>query len=226
MNISETPEHSPMHPAVDALVDPLVEHLRDNAAKADPSGMVRMIIGVVITLLSIFIITTLLRVMMWLWFDGSTLLTLLVQIVLLGGAGALMYFKSIAPAPAYPIAPQYFGQPLLNISVIDWLLTGPRLFVTGFRHGKSTDLWAQRRFLDRCALLLRQLADHGEAVAVSTLIIGEDDAMMVQQLLDYLDTHNWIGHSSDRTRVWLSSGAKNKLPTLGVKIGRHYGTEK
>jgi len=214
MNTSDTPTAV----STDTLVDPLVERLREDAAKADPSGMVRMIVGVVITLLTIVIISTVLRVIMWLWFDGSTILTLLVQIALLGGAGALMYFKCIAPAPANPIAPGYFGQPLFGIPAIDWLFVGPRLFVTGFRHGKSTDLWAQRRFLDRCALLLRQLADFGEAVKVPTLVIGEDDALIVQQLLDYLDAHNWIGHSSDRSRVWLSSGAKLALPTLGVKI--------
>lgn len=97
------------------------------------------------------------------------------------------------------------------IRPIDTVLVGPRMIVGGIQRVKGFEARRFDQFLTRCAILIRTLGESGGAAPLAKLPLPGETPDVLDQVIAFLDHRNWIGHSSDGQRIWLSSRAKDDL---------------
>lgn len=109
---------------------------------------------------------------------------------------------------------------ITGIEPLDQMLVGPRMIIAGVRQNAGADAVLRQRFFDRCAHMLHKLASVGEGVDVKWLFRDKHEPIaIVEQIIAYLEKHDWVGANSTHQKVWLSSQAKQVLPYMGVRIG-------
>jgi len=208
-----------MSPDGGPVVDPLVQRLRREEDVKQGGGMATVAGGAAIIVFGSFALALVLSGLFYLWFDstglGITGWTILF-VLLCGVAVGLL----LRPTTASTGADRYVaGAPedLLARGPLDWPLLGPRLIVKGIRHAQGQEPIARSYFYDRCALLLRQMGKRGEQAPVTALLISEDETpLMLAKVINYLDANGWLGASSDKSRIWLSSKGRQVLMEMGV----------
>jgi len=226
---AETPSVKPIgrpvvtaeEPAPDGgpVADPLVQRLRRDEDVKQGGGMATVAGGAAIIVFGSFALGLILSGLFYIWFDstglGITGWTIL--FVLLCGVAVGWLLRPMPPGSG---ADRYVaGAPedLLARGPLDWPLFGPRLMVKGIRYAQGHEPFARIYFYDRCALLLRQMGKRGEQAPVTALLISDDETpLMLAKVVDYLDANGWLGTSSDKTRIWLSSKARQVLMEMGV----------
>ena len=110
-------------------------------------------------------------------------------------------------------------EPSMGSKILTWLelpLLGPRMIVGALQRQKLVDASEVEPFLRRCTMMVYQLADFGVATPTAHLAKPGDTPEVLDRVIAYLDKRDWIGHSSDNGRVWLSSRAKDDLGNWGL----------
>lgn len=209
-------------------IDPIVAKLRTEAAESTGGGAALVAGGFAVSFITVLVIVILLALIVGLpglgWQAWIFILGLLYAGAAFGwlsaraGLFTASAFEYIDPRQEWAGVGRYGDGPQAYLfSGLDWLFIGPRMIVSGIRQTKNQEPPSRERFFDRCALMLRQLGKAGEAVPTNSLRIGEDETpAKLSPVLNYLDRADWIGLSSDRGRVWLSTKAKNFMMPLGL----------
>jgi hypothetical protein len=102
------------------------------------------------------------------------------------------------------------------LQLLTSIAIGPRLVVGGLQRQQNADAAEHDKILIRCDQFVRDLAACGEATAVARLVYPGETPARLDHLIDHLDDRDWVGHNSDRTKVWLASDAKSNLVRWGV----------
>lgn len=97
------------------------------------------------------------------------------------------------------------------IKPVDQVLVGPRLIVGAYQRSKGFEARRFDQFLTRGAILVRTLGAAGGSAPLAKLPLPGETPEVLDHVIAFLDRRNWIGHSSDGQRVWLSSRAKDDL---------------
>lgn len=200
-------------------VDPLVARLRRDADVVQAGGMTSVAGGAAICVLESLAFALIIVVLMNLWLDGSVIGFTGWTIVGLLFCGGIVGLLLKPKTPGSDSGRYVAGAPpeLLERGPIDWPLLGPRLMVVGIRHANGNEPVARGYFYDRCALLLRQLGKRGEQAPLPALLISDDETpAMLGKAIGYLDKTGWLGTSSDKQRVWLSTKGRQVLMEMGV----------
>lgn len=113
--------------------------------------------------------------------------------------------------------PSSYGESRLNrISiwvgvVASWLVWGPRALIDGSRGIRGRHSMARQAVFERASLLVADLALSPGGVGIKQLLHPPEDMRAFGTAVDMLDTHGWIGKSSDGGSLWLSSTVRAKL---------------
>lgn len=103
----------------------------------------------------------------------------------------------------------------------DLLFWGPRLMIEGARRLAGREVVRSASHLARAACVLAHLLRAGEAVRTKALRFPKEPADAFQRNLRWLESHDYIGISSDGQRVWMSSHVRESLCShLPIPQGR------
>jgi hypothetical protein len=91
------------------------------------------------------------------------------------------------------------------------LVWGPRALLDGIRAMRGRWTVTQLAVFDRAAVLVVDLAKFQGGVAIKELLHAPEDMQTFGSAVDLLDTHGWIGKSSDGRSLWLNSTFRQKL---------------
>ncbi|MGN6507185.1 MAG: hypothetical protein ACTHM6_16645 [Tepidisphaeraceae bacterium] len=201
--------------------DPLVQRLKSELDSASQGGSLWIMGGVALCVLSSAVVAVVLVILFNLWFGSSGIgfigWTIVGLLVCGGVVGLMLKKKPIVEPGALHYTQGVPAEGLEAGNFYEYPMIGPRMLVAGIRLANPTPNPAESHFYDRCALLLRQLAKRGEQMPTAQLLIGDDETpMMLEKVIRYLDKQNWVGASSDRSRIWLSSKAQVELRKLGI----------
>jgi hypothetical protein len=225
------------HPQTpDPTADPVLLKMRSQEVGSAGIGTTFLLIGIALTLLTVFVVATLIVFVLFTLLGSSYLgfmgwfIVVLVALVpylisLEKRTRGQFYADSVLTAGVdwgnYSSAGDY---ELQNATAswylyVDMALIGPRLLLGGWQRIKGFEARQFNAFLGRCATMVHTLAAAGEAVPATRLVQPDEPVKAFDQVLTHLEKRDWIGFSSDRRRVWLSGKAKNDLVKLGVPMG-------
>ena len=215
MQQQTTPTATPLN------ADPLVTMLRHDIDTASQGGTLLIVGGIAISVVSAAIVALVIVGLMNLWFGTSVIgITgwLIVGLLACGAVVGLSLKKPlVVPTGDMNYTHGVPADGIVGEHFYDYPLVGPRMLVAGIKLTNVRPNPAEEHFYDRCALLLRQMAKRGEAMPAKDLLIGDDETpMMLGKVIRYLDRRNWVGASSDQSRVWLSTRGKNELLKMGL----------
>lgn len=209
-------------------IDPLVTRLRADAVASVAGGTGLIFGGIAVSFVTVFVFVLLLAVVVGLMGLSFTAWIIILAAVYAAAAFGWLSarskqfatggFEYIDPRQEWAGVGRYGdGIGGAGFAILDWLFLGPRMLMAGVHQTQDREPPSRERFFDRCALLLRQLAKFGEAMPTAAIRIGEDETDdKLSPVLNYLDRAGWIGASSDRSRLWLSSRAKVDLMQMGI----------
>jgi hypothetical protein len=108
----------------------------------------------------------------------------------------------------------------VHVAVIgDFAMWGPRNVVEGFSGIISRPTAARTAFFARAATMLLDLARAGSGVQVRALMHPPENMKAFTKAIDWLDKHDYIGKSSDGTKLWITTLGKKRLADHGIRVG-------
>jgi hypothetical protein len=213
--------------------DPVYARLRNQEIGKAGMGTGMLIGGLAITLVSLLIVDAILCYILyallrdtylsfWGWF--GVLLVLLVPYLIWMEKRTRGQFWSDAVLDSGVDWGSYTGyggytvQSTLGSALVytEMLLIGPRLLIGGYVRLRGIEATQLESFLRRCAICVYDLAEHGQAVSLQKLAKPGESPARLEKLVKHLESHNWVGHSADMKRIWLSSEAKKDLVAWGL----------
>lgn len=99
---------------------------------------------------------------------------------------------------------------MLSIGFTELALTGPRLLWTAIDRTGSAGDASVRKVAAEVAV---ELLDAGSGVPVRQLVRPDRPAADVAAAVDYLAARDWVGLSSRRDRVWLTTPTRQQMAT-------------
>ncbi len=100
--------------------------------------------------------------------------------------------------------------------ILDKLLFSYRFLVGGYQRKQRADAVLDEAVIARGARLVRALGAAGVPMMPARLIEPGDTPQSLDLVIDHLTLRDWIGHSSDGQKLWLSSKAKNLMIQWGL----------
>ncbi len=91
------------------------------------------------------------------------------------------------------------------------LAWGPRALIDGIHALRGQRSMSQHVVFDRAALLVADLSQKDGGILIKQLLHAPEDMQVFGSAVDLLDTHGWIGKSTDGKSLWLSSTFRQKL---------------
>jgi hypothetical protein len=216
--------------------NPVLAQMRAQEAGSAGLGMTILLIGAGVTLLTVFVIATVIVAVLhallgtsYIGFTGWMLVTLVALVPYLihlerRTRGEFYADTVLGSGQDWGNASSHGEYQMQNMTATaamygDLALTGPRLLLGGWQRIKGLEARQFNAFLARCAEAVYVLAAAGEAVPAQRLAAADESPKAFDRVLNHLEKRDWIGHSSDRRRVWLSGKAKADLVKLGVPLG-------
>ena len=192
--------------------------------------------GVLVALSSVTIFvgailfTLVMGVLSWFWFDSAWFL--LWFLLYAAGVGFLFYREiKHNSSPFDELAAS--GQPPIDLDVDEYLETpapsklarytnaiqwAPRSFLLGIATMQRKDSLRFLGLLHRAARMMVFLYADKDPVALPKLIEPGESPSRFREALDWLDTNDFVGRSSDGKRVWVSTKMRTKLAEDGFSL--------
>lgn len=116
---------------------------------------------------------------------------------------------------ASPVADDY-DLPAGPGGLLPRLLWGPPAMLAGFRGLRGKRTRRQEAVLDRAALLVLDLAREPGSVPVMDVLHPPEDMNVFGAAVDWLEANDWIGQSTNRTSLFISTLGKRRLVERGL----------
>ncbi len=205
----------PVQPLVQPSTDdPILFKMMAEERSGGEAAKTSLLLGLVCTIaLSIVaaIVTSLLFV---LWF-GSTLITFYGWNLLTLAASFGICFWINKKTRGRRWADSQIAGPVLH-PLLDNILFAHRFLVGGFQRKHNAPASIDTMVIERGARLVRTLGAFNEPKMPAHLLEPGDSPAFLDHVTAHLTKRDWIGHSSDGQKLWLSSRAKNLLATWGM----------
>ncbi len=202
-----------VHPAVTEN-DPVLFKLLADEIGDGPNVKTPLMLGAVVTLFLSVVLGVIFTIVLWSQFGTS----------LLGPAGWSIFMILASAGGCYGIdrmtrgkrwADTQIAGPIFH-PILDKLLFSYRFVVGGYQRKQRADAKEDEAVIARGARLIHSLGAAGVPMMPAKLIEPGDTPQSLDLVIDHLTRRDWIGHSSDGQKLWLSSKAKNLMITWGL----------
>jgi hypothetical protein len=101
------------------------------------------------------------------------------------------------------------------------VLWGPRAILDGVAAVRGKWTARQNAAYKRAAQMVLEMAKYDGGVEIRALMHPPEDMAIFNEVIDWLEAHDYLGKSSDGERFWLTTIGKNKLAAHGIhpKVG-------
>jgi hypothetical protein len=93
---------------------------------------------------------------------------------------------------------------------------GPKAVLDGVAAVRGKWTATQNAMFKRAAQMVLEMSRYDGGVEVRALMHPPEDMVVFNQVIDWLDAHDYIGKSSDGERFWLTSIGRKKMNEHGI----------
>ncbi len=173
-----------------------------------------LLLGTVITIFFCGVAAVVATVILNLWFTSSGIGLTGWMIVMLLLSGAICFLIDRKTRGKRWADAQIAG-PVFQ-TIVDKALFAHRFVVGGLQRKQRVGATEDERVIARGARLVHSLSAIGAPAMPAKLLEPGDTPQSLDRVIDYLTNRDWIGHSSDGQKIWLSSRGKNLLTQWGL----------
>jgi hypothetical protein len=194
----------------DPVLFKMMAEERGGGEAAKTSLMLGLICTIVLSIVAGLLMTLLFVI--WIGTSGITFYGWIVVMLLLSG-GICFWLDKRTRGKRW--ADSQIAGPILH-PILDKLLFAHRFTVGGIQRKQNAPASIDTMVIERGARLVRTLGAFNEPKMPAHLLEPGDSPSFLDHVIAHLNQRDWIGHSSDGQKLWLSSRAKNLLATWGM----------
>lgn len=115
------------------------------------------------------------------------------------------------PQGVAPSGAEDYAIPAPGGSLGSKLVWGPPAMLSGFRGVLGKRTRRQEAIFDRAVVLLFDLAKHQGSNPIQAVVHPPEDLTIFAAAVDWLEAHDWIGRSTDKSALFLSTLGQKRL---------------
>lgn len=98
-----------------------------------------------------------------------------------------------------------------------WIIWGPSSILDGIAAIRGKWTARQNALFKRAAQMVLEMAKFDGGVEVRALMHPPEDMAIFNEVIDWLDAHDYLGRSSDGERFWITTIGRGKLTAHGIQ---------
>lgn len=197
-----------------ATEDPVLFKMLAEERSGGEEAKTSLIIGLVCTILLSVGMAVLMTVLCIIWF-GSSGITFYGWVLVMLGVSTGVCFLIDRKTRGKRWADAQIAGPVFH-PVVDKLLFAHRFLVGGIQRKQNVPASIDTMVIERGARLVHHLGAVNLPQSPAQLLEPDDSPTFLGYVIAHLTERDWIGHSSDGQKLWLSSRAKNLLTKWGL----------
>jgi hypothetical protein len=194
--------------------DPVLFKMLAEERSDGEAAKTSLTLGLICTILLSIALAALATVLCIIWFGSSGITFYGWVMVMLGGSAGLCFLIDRKTRGKRWADAQIAG-PVFH-PVLDKLLFAHRFLVGGIQRKQNIPASIDTMVIERGARLVRRLGAVNQPQLPAQLLEPDDSPTFLGHVIAHLAERDWIGHSSDGQKLWLSSRAKNLLTKWGL----------
>lgn len=171
-------------------------------------------LGLVLTLFLSAVVALIVTLLFYVWFESSGLGLAMWTVVIVAIAMGICWIIDQRTRGRRYADAQIAG-PVFH-PIADKILLPMRMLVGGMQRRRRDRASEDQVVIARGSRLIYVLAGMDGPTLPARLIEPGDTPDSLDRVIDHLTIRDWVGHSSDRQKIWLSSRAKDRLAQLGL----------
>lgn len=194
--------------------DPVLFKMLAEERSGGEAAKTSLTLGLICTILLSIALAALATVLCIIWFGSSGITFYGWVMVMLGGSAGICFLIDRKTRGKRWADAQIAG-PVFH-PVLDKLLFAHRFLVGGIQRKQNIPASIDTMVIERGARLVHRLGTVNQPQLPAQLLEPDDSPTFLGYVIAHLAERDWIGHSSDGQKLWLSSRAKNLLARWGL----------
>jgi hypothetical protein len=201
-------------PLVQETDDPILFKMMAEERGGGEVARTSLMLGLICTIVLSVLAGLLVTVLFMFWFASSLIGSYgWIIFMLVASAGICFWLDKTTRGKRW--ADAQIAGPVLH-PLLDKLLFAHRFTVGGIQRKQNASASIDTMVIERGARLVRTLGTFNEPKMPAHLLEQGDSPAFLDHVIAHLSRRDWIGHSSDGQKLWLSSRAKNLLAQWGM----------
>jgi hypothetical protein len=194
--------------------DPVLAQMLAEEVGESAVARTSLTLGLVLTLFLCAVVALVVTLLFYIWFETSGLGLAMWTVVMVAiSMGICWFIDNQTKGRRY--ADAQIAGPVFH-PIGDKLLLPFRMLVGGMQRKRRERASEDQIVIERGSRLIYVLGGKDGPTLPAHLIEPGDTPDSLDRVIDHLTVRDWVGHSSDRQKIWLSSRAKDTLARLGL----------
>lgn len=204
------------------IEDPVLFKMLAEEKSGGEAAKTSLMLGVICTLLLSIAAAVLMTILCIIWF-GNSGITFYGWVLVMLGISAGICFLIDRKTRGKRWADAQIAGPVLH-PFLDRVLFAHRFVVGGLQRKQNMPASIDTMVIERGARLVHRLGAANQPQMPAQLLEPGDSPAFLGYVICHLTERDWVGHSSDGQKLWLSSRAKHLLAQWGL-IGPNVGSD-
>ncbi len=197
-----------------AAEDPVLAQMLADEVGESAVARTALTLGLVLTLFLCAIVALVVTLLFYIWFENSGLSLPMWTVVMVAISMAICFVID-RQTKGRRYADAQIAGPVFH-PIADKILLPFRMLVGGMQRKRRDRASVDEIVISRGSRLIYVLGGKDGPALPALLIEPGDTPDSLDRVIDHLTVRDWVGHSSDRQKIWLSSRAKDMLARLGL----------